>query len=126
MSDMNQTNDFEDAPPKNESDHQPELAVKSPPGAPLAASHKVGRPRSVWLLGLSALLPLAVSVAFGASKHNAQDRQVMRTTEQHRDFAPDVRIARVRAAGIFITFSLPATSLAFASANIFSRTNGYI
>ena len=122
----NQTNDFEDAPPKNESDHQPELAVKSAPGAPLAASHKVIRPRSVWLLGLSALVPLAVSVAYGASQHNAQDRQVMRTTEQHRDLIPAVRIARVRAAGNEITTSLPATTLAFASANIFARANGYI
>ena len=50
----------------------------------------------------------------------------MRTTEQHRDFIPAVRIARVRAAGNEITTSLPATTLAFASANIFARANGYI
>jgi len=54
----NRTNDFEDAPPKNESGHQPERAVKLAPGAPLAASRKVIRPRSAWLLGVSALVPL--------------------------------------------------------------------
>src|SRR4029078_3333943 len=81
---------------------------------------------SVWLLGLSTLLLLAVSVAYGASQHNAQDREVMRTTEQHRDFVPAVRTARVRAAGNEVTISLPATTLAFAAANIFARANGYI
>jgi hypothetical protein len=48
---------------------------------------------------LGALLPLAVGVTYGASQHNAQDRQVMRTNEQQRDLVPAVRVAKVRAAG---------------------------
>ena len=123
MNDMNRTNDFEDVPPKND---QPETATKLPPGAPPAVSHKLIRPRSLWLLGLGALLPLAVSVAYAASQHNAHDRQVMRTAEQQRHFVPTVRVAKVRAADGEMTVSLPATTLAFASANIFARANGYI
>ena len=72
------------------------------------------------------LLPLAVGVAYGASQHDALDRQVMRTTEQQRDLVPTVRVAKLRAADSEITVSLPATTLAFASANIFARANGYI
>jgi len=59
MSDMNRT--------------KPEPAAKSPAAI---------RPRSLWLLGLGLLLPLAVSVAYGASRHSAHGREVMRTAEQ--------------------------------------------
>jgi RND family efflux transporter MFP subunit len=127
MNEMNRTNDIEDVPPNDEKrDDQPETATKPPPGAPPVASHKVIRPRSLWLLGLSALLPLAVSVAYAASQHNAHGRQVMRTAEQQRHFVPTVRVAKVRAADGEMTVSLPGTTLAFASANIFARANGYI
>jgi RND family efflux transporter MFP subunit len=127
MNDMNRSNDVEDLPPNVEKmDDQPETATKPPPGAPPAASHKVIRPRSLWLLGLSVLLPLAVSVAYAASQHNAHGRQVMRTAEQQRYFVPTVRVAKVRAADGEMTVSLPGTTLAFASANIFARANGYI
>jgi RND family efflux transporter MFP subunit len=122
---VNRTNDFEDLPPKEGHGEQPEHAAKPPAGAP-PTSHKAARPRRLWLLGLAALLPLAAGVAYGASQHLARDRQVMRTTEQQRDFVPTVQIARARAADGTTTVSLPATTLAFASANIYARANGYI
>jgi RND family efflux transporter MFP subunit len=50
----------------------------------------------------------------------------MTTVEEQRDFVPTVRVAKVRAADTEMTISLPATTLAFASANIFARANGYI
>jgi RND family efflux transporter MFP subunit len=126
MNEVNRTNDFEDLPLKNEGDDQPEPAAKQPPGVSPAAGHKAIRPRSLWLLGLGVLLLLAASVSYGASRYNAQVHQVMRTAEQQRDFVPAVRVASVRAANSEITLSLPATTLAFASANIFARANGYI
>jgi len=126
MNEINRTSDFEDVPSKNESNNQPELAVRTKPGAPPAASHKAIGSRSLWLLGLAALLPLAVSVAYGASHHSAQARQAMRTAQQQRDFVPAVRVAKLRAADGEMTVSLPGTTLAFASANIFARANGYI
>jgi RND family efflux transporter MFP subunit len=75
---------------------------------------------------LGALLPIAIGVAYGASQHITQARQVMRTVEQNRDFVPAVRVAKARAADTEIVISLPATTLAFAAANIFARANGYI
>jgi RND family efflux transporter MFP subunit len=50
----------------------------------------------------------------------------MRTTEQQRDFVPAVRVAQVLAADSAMTVNLPATTLAYAAANIFARANGYI
>jgi RND family efflux transporter MFP subunit len=78
------------------------------------------------LLGLGVLLPLAASVAYGASQHKVQGHQVMKSAEQRRDFVPTVRVAKVRATDGEMTVSLPGTTLAFASANIFARANGYI
>jgi RND family efflux transporter MFP subunit len=112
MNDVNRTIDIEHLPPKDED--QPKPAA----GARPAPRHKAIRPRGFWLLGLGVLLPLAVG--------DALDRQVMRTTERQRDLVPTVRVAKLRAAGSEITVSLPATTLAFASANIFARANGYI
>jgi RND family efflux transporter MFP subunit len=126
MNDVNRTDDFEDLPPKDERDDQPKPTAQPPTGAPLERGHKAVRPRTLWLLGLGVLLPLAATVAYGASLHQAQDRQVMRTTEQQRDFVPTVRVAQARAADRKMTISLPATTLAFAAANIFARASGYI
>jgi RND family efflux transporter MFP subunit len=50
----------------------------------------------------------------------------MRTSEQQRDFVPTVHVAKARAAESEMTITLPATTLAFAAANIFARANGYI
>ena len=50
----------------------------------------------------------------------------MRTIEQQQDLVPTVRVAKARAADSEMTISLPATTLAFAAANIFARANGYI
>jgi len=126
MNYVNRTNDFEDLPPKDGWNDQPEPAAKPPAGAPQATTHKAIRPRGLWLLGLGAVVPLAAGVAYGASQHIAQDRQAMRTTEQQRDFVPTVRVAEARAADSEMITSLPATTLAFAAANILARANGYI
>jgi RND family efflux transporter MFP subunit len=125
MNDVDRTGGIEDLPPKLERDDQPEQARRQT-SVPTATSHKAKRPRALWLFGLGALLPLAAGVAYGAARHDAQDRQVMRTTMQQRDSIPAVRVAKVRAADNEMTVSLPATTLAFASANIYARANGYI
>jgi RND family efflux transporter MFP subunit len=125
MNHVDRTSDFEE-PPKEEPDDAPKPAAKASAGAPPATSHKAISPRALWLVGLAALLPLAAGLAYGASQHNAQNRLVMRTAEQQRDLVPAVRIARARAADSEMIVSLPATTLAFESANIFARANGYI
>ena len=85
------------------------------------------RPRSRdWLLGLGALCILVACLAFGAWRSYQQYRQVLQTVEQRRDFIPNVRVSTVRASDGLIRVTLPATTLAFAQANINARATGYI
>jgi RND family efflux transporter MFP subunit len=79
-----------------------------------------------WLLGGGALLLLVGGLAFGASQLRAQNRQVMAISGQQQNFVPNVRVDAVRASDSTMVVSLPATTLAFAAANILARANGYI
>src|SRR4029079_3133003 len=53
-------------------------------------------------------------------------RNALETSRHHRDFVPAVRVAEVRDTGETISVSLPATTQAFTTANIFARASGYI
>jgi RND family efflux transporter MFP subunit len=79
-----------------------------------------------FLFGLGAFLLLAGGLALGASRSNSQQRQVMATAEQIRDFVPSVRVVTVRGNPGNIAVTLPATTAAFAEANIYARATGYI
>ena len=79
-----------------------------------------------WLLGAGALLLLFGGLAFGAAQLSARNRQVMAISDEQQNFVPNVRVAPVRASDSTMIVSLPATTLAFAAANIFARANGYI
>jgi RND family efflux transporter MFP subunit len=100
-----------------------------------AVGRKIGTPpkdhpsRPRWgrvLFGLGAFLLLAGGLAFGASRSYSQQREVKATAEQLRDFVPSVRVATVRASPGNIVVTLPATTAAFADANIYARATGYI
>jgi RND family efflux transporter MFP subunit len=78
------------------------------------------------LLGLGALLILAAALAVGASRHYSEHREAIATSEQRRDFVPSVRAATVRANDGNVIVTLPATTLAFTTANIYARASGYI
>jgi RND family efflux transporter MFP subunit len=78
------------------------------------------------LFGLGAFLLLAAGLAFGASRSYSQQRQVMATAEQIRDFVPSVRVATVQASDATVLVSLPATTSAFLIANMYARASGYI
>jgi RND family efflux transporter MFP subunit len=62
----------------------------------------------------------------GAWSHYAQQREVIATAEQERDFVPQVRVATVEPSSPIEVVKLPATTSAFATANIFARASGYI
>jgi RND family efflux transporter MFP subunit len=126
MTICNRPNDPEDLPPKDEQHAQPNTTDKAAAGSAARIPHTAIRPRSVWRLGLGALLLIAAGVAYGASQRLALSRQVMTTTQQQRDFVPTVRVAKARAADSEMIISLPGTTLAFAAANIFARGTGYI
>jgi RND family efflux transporter MFP subunit len=96
----------------------------------VARSTSVGRPaargRGGWLLGTAVLLAMAGALAFGTFRYVAQQDQVMRTAQLQRDFVPGVRVAITKASDPIIRISLPATTLAFAQADISARATGYI
>ena len=73
-----------------------------------------------------AFLLLAGGVALGAWRHYSQQQQVMATAEQERDFVPSVRVATVKANAAVMSVTLPATTAAFAQAEIYARATGYI
>ncbi|MCA6106869.1 efflux RND transporter periplasmic adaptor subunit [Bradyrhizobium cenepequi] len=66
------------------------------------------------------------ALASGAWSHYAQYRQTMATAEERRDLVPDVRVTTVEPSDGIDVVNLPATTSAFASANIFARASGYI
>jgi RND family efflux transporter MFP subunit len=68
----------------------------------------------------------AGALAFGAWSHYAQYHRTIATAEQRRDLVPDVRVATVEPSSGIDVVNLPATTSAFASANIFARASGYI
>jgi RND family efflux transporter MFP subunit len=78
------------------------------------------------LFGLGVSLLLACGLILGASRSNSQQREVLATAQRIRDFVPNVRVATVRASPGNIVLSLPATTAAFADANIYARATGYI
>lgn len=78
------------------------------------------------LFGFGVLLAFAGMLTVGAWNHYVQERAVAATAQEHLDFVPDVRVATVRASDHDNVISLPATTSAFANANIFARASGYI
>jgi RND family efflux transporter MFP subunit len=78
------------------------------------------------LFGGGAFLLLAVGLAFGTSRSYSQQREVMATADRAREFVPSVRVATVGASPGKIVVTLPATTAAFADANIYARATGYI
>ena len=78
------------------------------------------------LLGLGLIVVLAGFLALGAWRHYAKHSQVMETAEKRRAAVLSVRAGTVRASGEQIALTLPATTSAYAAANIFARASGYI
>lgn len=93
--------------------------------APQAAAHpKVGR--RAGYLGLAVLVLLGGAIGIGARNADMQSQTAHRTAEKSRTFVPVVQVAEVRDAGATIDVSLPGTTQALTTANIFARASGYI
>ena len=75
-------------------------------------------------LGVLALL--AGGLAFGVWRYQQQQHDVMAATEQRLNLVPKVRTATVKPSASTSLVTLPATTSAFATANIFARASGYI
>jgi RND family efflux transporter MFP subunit len=109
-------------PPLSIEPRQPSHEAGKGPEEPIASRRRwVGR-----LSIFGATLALATALASGAWSHYAQHREVIATAEQSRDLVPQVGVAAVRPSDGTEIVSLPATTSAFAAANIFARASGYI
>jgi RND family efflux transporter MFP subunit len=78
------------------------------------------------IVGVGFAIVAVGALGLGAWKHYAQERQTIATAEQQQDFTPEVRVASVQPSDPIQTVTLPATTSAFATANIFARASGYI
>ena len=77
-------------------------------------------------LGLGALLILSGAVGYGSWRHYQVHTEVIATAAQARDFVPTVLTAPVRASAPTLSVIWPASTQAFAAAEIYARATGYI
>jgi RND family efflux transporter MFP subunit len=82
--------------------------------------------RGAWLIGLAVVIGLLGALAFGAWDHYGQYGEAVAAAQARSDLVPSVRVATVQPNAGIVAVSLPATTLAFATANIFARASGYI
>ena len=78
------------------------------------------------VFGVGVLLALTCGLAFGARGYTTRQDAVAATAAHARDLVPSVRVATVKASGDESIVTLPATTSAFAAANVFARASGYI
>lgn len=84
------------------------------------------KPRGRRIAAVGLVLVTTAALASGAWSHYAQQRQINANARQEQDFIPQVRVAAVQPSDDIELVTLPATTSAFASANIFARASGYI
>jgi RND family efflux transporter MFP subunit len=78
------------------------------------------------VFGVLVLLALAGGLGFGALRYTDREKQVMADAQHRQDFAPTLRVVTVEPSSESVVVSLPATTAAFTTANIFARASGYI
>jgi RND family efflux transporter MFP subunit len=99
---------------------------RKPPQAPAQEEQQPRRRgRGRWL-GFGALVALIAGLAYGGWRYETQRLETAATSEQRADFVPSLRVATVKPSDSTMLVTLPATTLAFAQANIFARASGYI
>ena len=101
-------------------------ALEPPPEAPAQEEQNPGRRGGGRWLGFGALLALIGALAYGGWRYETQQLETAATSKQRADFVPTLRVATVKASDHTILVTLPATTLAFAQANIYARASGYI
>jgi RND family efflux transporter MFP subunit len=113
-------------PPREVRDWAREAPVDHPPGERVKLRPQKQLPWGGRLLGLGVAFIFAGALAVGGWRHYSQARAVIEAAEQRRDFVPSVRVATVQPSKPDLVVTLPATTLAFTSANIYARASGYI
>jgi RND family efflux transporter MFP subunit len=108
------------------SDLDPQREVSSYTDRPLEREARHRRWPSGRVLGFLALLLFLAALGAGVRQHYVLYRQVMAISQHKHDFVPTVRVAAVRESPPVLSVILPATTSAFASANIYARASGYV
>lgn len=78
------------------------------------------------VLGLGVAIVLTGGLSAGAWSSYAQRQEVTVTAKEQHDFVPKLRVETVQAGSADEVVSLPATTAAFAFANVFARASGYV
>jgi RND family efflux transporter MFP subunit len=78
------------------------------------------------MLGLGSILVLAAGFSLGTWERYRQWHRVEATATQQHNFVPTVHVATVEASPGTVSVTLPGTTAAFATANIYARATGYI
>ena len=77
-------------------------------------------------MGVAVAAVVAGTLAVGGWKLYAREEAAAANAEFRQNFVPRVRVATVKATGGELVVNLPATTSAFAAANILARASGYI
>ena len=93
-------------------------------GLEQSAHRQRGKRGRIVVLGVAVVLAGALTA--GAWTHLIQYRLSADAEERERDLVPQVRVATVEPSSETEVVKLPATTSAFATANIFARASGYI
>jgi RND family efflux transporter MFP subunit len=99
--------------------------VEPPPEAPAQEEQQPINRSGRWF-GFGALLALIAGLAYGGWRYEGQRLETAAISKQRADFVSTLRVATVKASDSTILVTLPATTLAFAQANIYARASGYI
>jgi len=99
-----------------------------PPGvdATPAPEETAALRRTGWRVGIGVLLVLLCAIGYGGWRTYERYRAVMATAQQQADFVPALRVATVKPSAKTLNVTLPATTEAFTTANIYARVSGYI
>lgn len=78
------------------------------------------------IAGYGAAFVLLCALSYGGWQAYERHRAVMATAQQHSQFVPALRVATVKPSAETFNVTLPATTEAFTTANMFARVSGYI
>jgi RND family efflux transporter MFP subunit len=94
--------------------------------AAIRRKHRLRRRWGGRISALGGLLLLAGGLSIGAWASYSQQQDVMATARRGRDFVPKLRVATAEPGSGIVSVTLPSTTAAFATANIYARATGYI
>ena len=109
-----------------EEQSKPDIEPPAPDDADAGSDGAKARARQRRWFGLVVLVLLIAGVAYGAFTNLRRSQAAVEARNAYRDIVPVVQTAEIKAAAPVIDVTLPAETLAYDTANIYARANGYI